>query len=455
MKIDLELYEQIRHLHLHDGMSQRAISRKLDISRNTVSKYCNGEHVPWERKEYSSRSTPVVTDEVKDFILKCFEEDDTHSFKKQKHTATRIHQRLQDELGFTGSGSTIRRVVRELRNKTKEAFVPLEFDPGEAAQIDFGSAYAYIKGQRKKLKFFCMRLCFSGHFFVKAYYAENEECFLDAHISSFKFFGGVPKRTIFDNAKVAVSEGLGAYVTKETKRYCELKAHYQFAATYCNPRSGNEKGLVENLVGYVRRNAMVPMPKVDSLDELNATLESYCQGYIEHSIASRTGTVGENFSIEKRVLLPLPLYHYSPEKLLYPEVSAYSLITFQTNKYSVPTDYCGKEVCLKAGPSEIRVYHKNEMIANHERNYGKNHRTYDIGHYIKLLETKARAIFNAAPVRQYVPKDVLQMYASKHGGQKLLLAYLKESNGLKETPDITVIPTQLNLYDQLIQEVNS
>ncbi|VDN47900.1 protein of unknown function [Petrocella atlantisensis] len=83
MKIDLELYEQIRHLHLHDGMSQRAISRKLDISRNTVSKYCNGEHVPWERKEYSSRSTPVVTDEVKDFILKCFEEDDTHSFKSK------------------------------------------------------------------------------------------------------------------------------------------------------------------------------------------------------------------------------------------------------------------------------------------------------------------------------------------------------------------------------------
>lgn len=272
VKIDLELYEQIRHLHLHVGMSQRAISRKLGISRNTVSKYCKGEHVPWERKSYEPRSTTVITDNVKDFILQCFEEDDTHSFKKQKHTATRIHQRLKDELGFSGSASTTRRVVRELRNKSKEAFIPLEFDPGEAAQIDFGTAYAYIKGQRKKLKFFCMRLCFSGHFFAKAYYAENEECFLDAHISGFKFFGGVPKRTIFDNAKVAVSQGLGAYVTKETKRYCELKAHYQFATTYCNPRSGNEKGLVENLVGYVRRNAMVPMPRVESLDELNDLL---------------------------------------------------------------------------------------------------------------------------------------------------------------------------------------
>lgn len=454
MKIDLNEYNQIRELYLHHGMSQRAIAKQLHISRNTVAKYCKGENVPWERKEYTPRTAPVVTSEVKTFILQCFAEDESHGFKKQKHTAKRIHQRLVDEQGFTGSYTTIRRVVRELRDKTKEAFVPLEFDPGEAAQIDFGTAYAYIKGQRKKLKFFCMRLCFSGHFFVKAYYAENEECFLDAHISSFKFFGAVPKRTIFDNAKVAVSEGLGAYVTKETKRYEELKAHYQFNTTYCNPHSGNEKGLVENLVGYVRRNALVPMPKVESIEELNEHLEVYCNDYLQHSIASRSGTVGENFLLEKATLLPLPLYHYSAEKVIYCEVNAYALITYQTNKYSVPTSYCGKEVCIKVGAMKITVYHKTDIIATHERQYGKNHRTYDIAHYIKLLESKPRAVFNAAPVRQYIPKEVLQTYASKKDGQKLLLAHLREVNELKEIPDITVIPTELDRYDQLIMEVN-
>ena len=455
MKIDLAEYNQIRELYLHHGMSQRAIAKQLHISRNTVAKYCKGENVPWERKDYSPRSAPVITDEVRAFILRCFAEDSSHGFKKQKHTAKRIHERLVEELHFTGSYTAVRRAVRELKDKTKEAFVPLEFDPGEAAQIDFGTAYAYVKGQRKKLKFFCMRLCFSGHFFVKAYYAENEECFLDAHISSFKFFGAVPKRTIFDNAAVAVSEGLGAYVTKETKRYEELKAHYQFNTTYCNPRSGNEKGLVENLVGYVRRNALVPIPRVDSIDGLNTYLTSYCNNYIHHSIASRTGTVEENFLLEKSALLPLPLYHYSPEKVVYYEVNAYSLITYQTNKYSVPTDYCGKEVCIKVDAMTITIHYKSMKIATHERWYGKNHKTYDITHYIKLLESKPRALLNAAPVRQYIPKDVLQTYASKKDGQKLLLAHLKEVNGLKETPDITVIPTQLNRYDQLIMEVNS
>lgn len=454
MKIDLEIYEQIRHLYVHEGLSQRAIAKRLNISRNTVAKYCNGKNVPWERKDYSPRSAPVVTEDIVLFILKCFEEDATHQIKKQAHTAARIHKRLQDELGFTGSASTIRRVVRDLRNKSNEAFVPLEFDPGEAAQIDFGTAYTYLNDKKTKLKFFCMRLCFSGHYFVKAYFAENEECFLDAHISSFKFFGGIPKRTIFDNARVAVKEGLGAYVTKETKRYRELKAHYQFTTSYCNPRSGNEKGLVENLVGYVRRNALVPMPKVASLAELNTMLEEHCRKYLNHSIKGRTGTVQENFDIEKPSLLPLPLYDYVPEKVLYAKVSPYSLVSFQTNRYSVPTDYCGKEVCLKVGAMTVDIYYRNQCIATHERFFGKHHKTYDIHHYIKLLEAKPRAIFNAGPVRQYIPKQVLSEYAAKQDGQKLLLAHLKAVNGLKETPDITVVPTQLKRYDQLIREVN-
>ena len=453
VKIDMEIYDQIRHLQVYEGLSQRAIAKKLGISRNTVAKYCNGEHVPWERKEYTPRNAPVITEDVIRFILRCFEEDATHQYKKQKHTAVRIHKRLQNELGFTGSESTIRRVVRDLKNKTTEAFVPLEFDPGEAAQIDFGTAYAYIKGHRVKLKFFCMRLCFSGHYFVKSYPAENEECFLDAHISAFKFFGRVPRRIVFDNAKVAVKEGLGAYVSKENTRYTEIKAHYQFSTSYCNPRSGNEKGLVENLVGYARRNALVPMPKVESFDELNAHLQDHCIEYLQHSIKGKIGTVGENFEVEKSALLPLPLYHYVPEKISYSRVNSYSLITFQTNKYSVPTKYCGKEVCLKISAMKIEIYYRNNLIAFHERHFGKYQKNYDIKHYIKLLEAKPRAVFNAAPVRQYIPKEVLSRYAARPDGQKLLLAHLREVNGLKETPDITVIPTHLKHYDKLIKGV--
>jgi len=244
---------------------------------------------------------------------------------------------------------------------------------------------------------------------------------------------------------------LGAYVSKENKRYTELKAHYQYSTSYCNPRSGNEKGLVENLVGYARRNALVPMPKVESFHELNNHLLDHCIKYLQHSIKGKIGTVGENFEIEKSELLPLPLYHYVPEKISYSRVNSYSLITFQTNKYSVPTEYCGKEVCIKIGAMKIEVYYHNNLIASHERYFGKNQKIYDIKHYMKLLEAKPRAVFNAAPVRQYIPKEVLSRYAARPDGQKLLLAHLREVNGLKETPDITVIPTQLKHYDRLIK----
>lgn len=131
MKIDLELYQQIRHLKDIEGMSQRAISRRLGISRTTVAKYCNGEHVPWKRKDYSKRSSPVVTQDVIDFILACFKQDEDDGVRKQRHTAHRIYERLVKEHDFAGAESSIRKTVRELRGKISEAHVPLSFDPAE------------------------------------------------------------------------------------------------------------------------------------------------------------------------------------------------------------------------------------------------------------------------------------------------------------------------------------
>lgn len=455
MKIDVELYEQIRHLSAVEGLSQRAIAKKLCISRNTVAKYCDGTFVPWERKSYTTRQTKVITDEVKDFILRCFDEDNSHNVKKQKHTAVRIHQRLQEDLGFTGSESNIRKVVMTLRDQHKDAFIPLEFDPGEAAQIDFGTAYAYINNKRVTIKIFCMRLCYSGHFFVKAFYAENEECFLEGHIAAFEFFGGTPRRIIFDNAKVAVKEGLGAYVKQEAKRYQELKAHYAFSTNYCNPRSGHEKGMVENLVGYIRRNTLVPMPQISSLEQLNFVLLDKCRSYVSHSIKGRIGTVGESYNLEISALLPLPRYAYHAELAFYTEVNSYSLVTFKTNKYSVPTEYAGKEVLVKASATSISVYYKSSLIAAHERSYLQHEKKYDIKHYIALLEARPRALFNAAPVRQYVPKEILQSFVRQPNGQQLLLAHLKNSNVTKETSEITVIPTKLDKYDKLIKEASN
>ena len=175
------------------------------------------------------------------FVRNCLEED-AHSPKKQHHTAKRIYDRLVEELGFTGGETTVRRLVSQLRENPQEAFVPLAFPPGDAIQIDFGEATVYLSGVKTVVNLFCARLCYSGAPLVLAYRRQNEESFLDALIQVFQHFGGVPKRVIFDNGKVAVKDGFGAHARKQAG-YAALAAHYGFEAIFCNPASGNEKAL--------------------------------------------------------------------------------------------------------------------------------------------------------------------------------------------------------------------
>ena len=257
MVITVEIYKQIRKMRL-DGMSQRKIAAALHISRNTVKKYWDGDTVLWECKDYS-REASVLTGDVETFVRQCLDED-THSLRKQHHTAKRIYERLVEECGFTGGETTVRRLVRELREKPQEAFVPLVFLAGDAMQIAWGEATVYLNSVKTTVNLFCARLCYSGAPMVLAYRRQNEESFLDALVRVFQCFSGVPRRVIFDNGKVAVKDVFGAQARK-LAGYAALAAHYGFEAVFCNPASGNEKGLVEGLVGYTRRNVCVPVPE--------------------------------------------------------------------------------------------------------------------------------------------------------------------------------------------------
>ncbi|MDD4082567.1 MAG: IS21 family transposase, partial [Sphaerochaetaceae bacterium] len=284
MIITVEDYKQIRQMYL-SGKSQRQIARKLRISRNTVSKYCEGSTVPWKRK-VPERKTSVLKKEVINFIQECLDEDEKEHIKKQRHTAKRIYDRLVVEKGFIGGESTIRAKVKEIKGLKAKVFVPLIFLPGEAMQIDWGSAKIYLNGERITVNLFCARLCFSCTPIVLAYRRQNQESFLEALVRTFNFFDGVPEKVIFDNGKVAVKEGFGINAKKQAG-YTALSAHYGFEALFCNPAKGNEKGLVEGLVGWARRNILVPIPKVESLDKLNQMLEIRCLNYRSHQIRGK------------------------------------------------------------------------------------------------------------------------------------------------------------------------
>ena len=245
MVITVKDYKQIRQKYL-SGISQRQIARQLHISRNTVAKYCKGCAVPWERKA-PERKTSVITDEEVEFIQACLDEDERENLKKQSHTAKRIYDRLVAERGFTGGESTVRRKVKDMKGSQPKVFVPLEFSPGEAIQIDWGEAKVYLHNKKITTNLFCARLCSSCAPIVFAYRRQNEESFLEAFVRTFRFFGGVPEKVVFDNGKVAVKDGFGAHAKKQAG-YTALSAHYGFEALFCNPAEGHKKGNVKCMI---------------------------------------------------------------------------------------------------------------------------------------------------------------------------------------------------------------
>ena len=423
MGIEVDIYEKIRYLYEREGQSQRAIARILGVSRNTVRKYCKGSQVPWERQGVSGRNRYVITEEVLGFIEDCLATDEEEDIKKQVHTAKRIYDRLVEEKHFTGGESTVREVVAALREKQRNVFVPLSFDPGEAIQIDWGQAIAYLAGKKTKVNIFCMRECYSADIFCIAFYRQNEESFFEAHIHGFEYFTGIPQRLIFDNARVAVKEGFGSHAVMQD-RYKALAAHYAFHVDFCNISAGHEKGLVEGLVGWARRNIFVPLPRVETMDELNAEILRRCLQYRRHKIFGRTQAVGEMALTSQARMSLLPKYRFDSSKTVTAKVDDYSTVRFDRNNYSVPIEYAGKEVSVKGYGNELIIFYRNTEIARYPRCYEKGRTEYRLEHYLDLIERRPRSVFNARPVKDNVSAKLLET-GRRLGGPKEMVRLLR------------------------------
>lgn len=409
----MDQYQLIRQLYLVEGLSQRAIARSLGISRHTVKRYCDGSNLPWERKKRQYTHS-VVTNEVIEFIKQCFQEDQQGMNRRQRHTAHRIYQRLCQEKGFHGGESTIRRVVKELKMASlKKAFVPLVFAPGEAIQVDWGTATVILHGEKTEVYLFCMRLCHSCAPFVMAFPSQREEAFLEGHATGFKFFGGVPRVLIYDNLKTAVKEGWGKSA-REQEKFKAFRAHYAYQARFCNLGEGHEKGLIENLVGFIRRNVLVPLPQVEGYEELNSLLRKRCLDYITiHQIKGRDLSVGEGFTLEQKNLLPLPVKPYETTKCCEARVDHFATVSFETNHYSVPVPLVGKMVTVKASALMVTISHRGEEVASHPRCYQKYQTRYQLAHYLPLLEIRPGSVFHARPVAAAHLPEELTIFAQQ------------------------------------------
>jgi transposase len=200
--LTLDDWTSIRWMHFRDGKSARWISKEFGISRKTVSKYL-AEADPPRYKLQNARAKPI-TGQWHEVVEEMLKEDETAP-RKQRHTARRVFDRLKEK-GYDGSERTVRQMVAQIKNKPATgACVPLSFEPGKDAQVDFGESYADIAGQRIKMHGFEMRLCYSRKTFLQFFPSTDKEAFLEGHVSAFRFFGGVIERLSYDNLGAGVA----------------------------------------------------------------------------------------------------------------------------------------------------------------------------------------------------------------------------------------------------------
>ena len=397
----VDQYEFIRTAHRVYGKSISELSRMTGHSRNTVKKALREE--AWGYKERNQQPFPVLGPYLE--IINGWLEHDKGVPKKQRHTARRIYHRLVEEHGYQGSESTVRRYVRmarmELGMNGADAFIPCEPEAGYEAEVDWGTALVEINEKRHGVKLFCMRSKYSGKHFVRAYPCERQQAFFDAHIHGFQFFGGVFPVIIYDNLTTAVRKVLRGRNRIEQESFSKFRAYYSFEARFANPSSGNEKGGVEGLVGFARRNYLVPIPSVKSFAELNKNLLEQCLAYGGHTISGREHTVEELFEQEKGHLLSLPEHVFNNQLTLGGKVDKYGTVIVDKNRYSVPSSYVGRSVDVLLGVDTVSIFVKGKRIAEHERLYGNNKWQLDPDHYLDLLQQRPMAFESARPIRQW------------------------------------------------------
>ena len=403
----VDLYARVRRACHVDGLSDSAAARLFGIDRKTVAKILTHSVPPGYR-----RTVAPVRPKLDGFtaIIDQILEDDKRVIKKQRHTAKRIFERLRDEHGFTGKLTIVTDYVREKKRRTQEVFVPLSHAPGHA-QVDFGETLGFIDGVECKLHYFAMSLPHSDAFFMKAYPAETTEAFCDGHNAAFAFFGGVPLSILYDNTVIAVAKILGDGKRQRTRVFSELQSHYLFEDKFGRPGKGNDKGNVEGVVGFGRRNFLVPAPRFGSFDALNAHLEQQCLKRQDDIVRGHAETIGERMMRDLDALMTLPPTPYDACDKVSTRASSISMVRYRTNDYSVPVAYAHHEIQVRGYVHEVVIGCGAEVIARHARSYDKADMVFDPMHFLPLLEQKVGALDQAAPLQGW---DLPDEFATLH-----------------------------------------
>lgn len=389
----VEQFEQIRRDRAREGLSIRALAKRHGVHRRAVRQALASPMPPPKRPP---RSRPAPKLGPYRATIDRWLREDQEAPRKQRHTARRIWQRLVEEHGAEVSERQVDRYVAAKRREIGEveACVPLVSDAGVEAEVDWGEAQVIMRGESTDVHLFLMRACHSGASFVVAFHSETQQAFLEGHVAALQFFGGVFDLIRYDNLKAAVAKVLKGRRRTESDRFVALRSHYGYDSSFClsGKQGAHEKGGVESEVGRFRRRHLVPVPKVDSLAELNERLLGACWTDLERTIVGRAEPVGTMLGRERRLFAPLPPEPHCTAEEASPRVDSKAMVTIRQNRYSVPARLAGMRVRAQVGAREIAIWHDGKVVAAHERLAGRHGASAQLDHYLDLLTRKPGAL---------------------------------------------------------------
>lgn len=361
--------DQIKDLQ-RQGLGPQEIGSRLRIDRKTVARYMARD----DFRQALVPKTPANSrlDPFKPKIDEWLEEDRRMRFK-QRHTAKRVHERLLAEFpeSYDCSYPLVQRYIkaRKAERAGAQGALELVWAPGEA-QADFGEADVISEDAIVAIKYLVLSFPASNAAYMQAFRGETAECVAQGLKDIFHHIGGVPLRIVFDNAS-GIGRRIGERVTL-SELFLRFKCHYGFSVSFCNPASGNEKGNVENKVGYIRRNFLVPMPTVGDLSAWNETLLDRCEEDFERPHYKKQRSIGELFAADRKALAPLPEKPFNAERYLKVRTDGYGKFCLDgCHWYATAPEMGGQELVVGVGAHVVTVYDASGAIqCVHRRVYG-------------------------------------------------------------------------------------
>ncbi len=427
-------YGQIRRAH-HDGMSIRAMARVFHRSRRKIR-----EAMARPEPQGYTRTKDPPAPKLGPFhpIIEGILKADEHAPLKQRHTAMRIFERLQQEHGYAGSYAQVRRYVARHRRDRRETFIPLAHDPGRRLECDFGHIAVDFPDGRRQVPVFIGVWSYSYCPFAVALPTERTEAILFGMVEAFAFFGCAPREVWWDNPTTVVTKIFKGRERKPHQRYAALASHYAFDPLFCMPASGNEKPYAENRVFDLERRFATPVPRVKDLAELNAHLLACCLKERHRTVAGQKETIAQRFEHDRTAALPLPAHRFDPCIHQAAYVDKYQTVHFDGNRYSAPRPCAFRAATIKAYVDRIEIVSGGSVVARHERSYERDQQILDPLHYLATLGRRPAALDHSRVYRDWhLPAeftDLRQAMEQRHGPSAGARQYIRVLQLLAQHP---------------------